>query len=308
MQLFHSLSEPFPATASVVLTIGNFDGVHLGHQAVLDRVVTLAKRNGMRSAAITFDNHPSEVLRPGQRLFLLSTVAHKMKLLEELGIDFLILLTFTREFSEQSAETFLRRVRHCIPFSHLILGHDAALGKGREGNPQEVQALGKVMLFQVEYLAPFSVEGERISSSLIRTAVQQGDLDRAKALLGRGYSIYSQVIRGASRGTSLGFPTLNIDVTSLCLPPLGVYAVKVIGKNSTWKGVANLGTAPTVRSDNIPLLEVHLLGAREDLYGQNVEVLFQRYIRPEKKFQTIEELQEQIRRDIVVANDTDEWR
>lgn len=303
MKILTSLEAVSSASISkpVVLTIGFFDGVHRGHEVVFSRVRKLSKSLGQQSAAITFSNHPATVLRPDQLTCVLCTLPHKIALLERAGIDLLTVLQFTKSFSQQSAEGFLFELRAVIPFSHLILGHDATLGKDRQGSRALVPLIAKELGCEVEYLDPLTVGGEVVSSSRIRAAVQKGDFQHAELLLGRKYSIYAQVITGRTHGKSIGFPTANIDVAGLCLPPSGVYVVKVLYGDKQITGVANLGVAPTVRKDHHLLLEVHLLDWDQDLYGQMIEVLFQSFIRPEKKFPSVDALKEQIAKDIQFA-------
>lgn len=301
MKIFCDLREPEPIQDPLVVTIGNFDGVHLGHQLVLKKVAEAKDRMNGKSLAITFSNHPSEVLNPEKPLFKICTLNHRIKLLKESGIDILLLLTFTKEFSQQSAEEFLKRIREKYSFSHLILGHDAAFGKDRKGDRQQIQNLAKAFHFHVEYLDSFSLDGVTISSSKIRELISEGDFTKLQKFLGRPYSIYSKVISGKGKGKTIGFPTANIEVNDLCLPPYGVYAVKLINSEQIFKGVANLGVAPTIRHESNPLLEVHLFEHHEDLYNKNVEVIFSNYLRPEKKFSGLEELKNQIHNDIQKA-------
>lgn len=285
----------------VVLTIGNFDGVHLGHLAVLKRVREVAQHAHCPCVAFTFENHPSTVLRPNQPVSLLCTPAHKLRLLEQAQVDRVISAKFTTEFAQHTAQEFLTQMQVDVPFSHLILGHDALLGKDRKGNRQQVEAITKALHVSVEYLDPFQIEGITVSSSYIRTLIQQGNFTRAAQFLGRPFSIYAPVISGGAKGKAIGFPTANIEVTGLCLPPLGVYAVRLIYQNKSLDAVANLGMAPTVRHDNKPLLEIHILDQSLDLYGQFVEVVFFQYIRSEQKFPSLQHLQAQIQHDVTSA-------
>lgn len=301
MQVLHSLPSSESKAPPVVLTIGNFDGVHLGHQAVLHRTTQLAKKHQHPSAVITFANHPSTVLRPQHPTPLLCSIEHKLQLLEKAGIDLLILLQFTEAFSKQSAEVFLHNVKHSVPFDHLILGSDAHIGKNREGDREVILLLSKSMGFKVEYLADYQLEGARVSSTLLREAIQKGDLSQVGKLLGRTYSIFSKVIKGHGRGASIGFPTTNLSVEGLCLPPLGVYAVSLWHRGVKHPGVANLGVAPTVRENASPLLEVHLFDKTIDLYDEFVDVHFHQFIRPEKRFASLEELKMQIAKDAAIA-------
>lgn len=298
MQIFYKI-EDFPNDSKpIILTIGNFDGLHKGHAFVL-KTMTEAADTTYRTCAITFDNHPSEVLRPEHKIPLLCTYEHKIKLLDQFKVNTAIVLHFTLELASYSAESFISHVREFIPFTHLILGHDATLGKNRLGKPDTMLALAKKLHFEIQYLKEYRHEEKIISSSFLRLLLNEGKLDEVEALLGRPYSIYSKVIPGIGKGKEIGFPTANIAIKRLCLPPYGVYSISLKSKDSSlYSGLANLGIAPTVKNSNEPHLEVHLFNQNLDLYGEYVEVFFHQYIRPEKKFASLEDLKKQIRMDI----------
>jgi len=266
---------------SRALTIGNFDGVHLGHQRILERLKQLSKK----PTVFTFSNHPSEILRETSKP-LLSTIEHKIALLKKFGVE-TIIEPFTEEFSKQTPEEFLSK----LDFSHLVLGHDAAFGHKREGQKEELQRLSRKMGFSLEYIEPVHYQDRAISSSYIRSVIEKGDFLTASHLLSRPYSIQGRVIRGAGRGFL--YPTANIDVSTLCLPPLGVYSVRL----NDQMGIANLGVAPTF-GERQKLLEVHLLDFDGNLYDQMVEIVFLRFIRVERKFASKEALAIQIKEDI----------
>lgn len=293
MKIYDTLSSDTP----LIVTMGNFDGVHLGHQHVLQRVVALAKEQNRPSGAITFKNAPSEVLHPEKRIENLCNLKQKIEMIEQLGIDSLFLLEFTKEFSRQSPGEFLTK----LPISHLILGHDARFGKDREGDRDLVLKLSKELRFSVEYLPPLTLDGVIVSSSAIRHMIKEGRLSEAKNMLGRTYSIQSIVTKGTGTGKRIGFPTANIEVKNICLPPLGVWAVRVKMDAGCHWGVANLGFAPTVREDAAPILEVHLFDHETLLYDHEIEVFFEHYLRQEKRFESLEALKEQIAKDIEKA-------
>ncbi len=300
MRLFHQI-EDFPKESeNTIITIGNFDGMHKGHASVLEYLDKLARSNESKTL-ITFSNHPSQVLNPNATTPLLCTSSHKLKLIEEFGIDNLFLLPFTKELSQLSAELFIEKLKAFIPFSHLVLGHDAKIGKERQGDKSTMQKLAQQWDFRVHYLEAFELDGIPISSTIIRHAIQAGDFEKAELYLGRPYSIYSTVTTGEGKGKLIGFPTANIDISGLCLPPKGVYAVKVIWNNNVYSGIANLGVAPTIKSANLLMLEVHLLEFNQNLYQKNIEVIFQKFIRPERKFNSVDELKVQIKNDIATC-------
>ncbi len=301
MKIISSLQESLDAEKPIIATLGNYDGVHLGHQAILKKVTGLAHKEHGKSLVITFKNHPSSILNPSLPSLQICSFDHKIHLLEQAGIDLVVVLEFTREFAKQTPEEFLQKMLLAIPFKNLILGHDAVLGKGRTGNQAEIERLSQKLNFTVEYLPQLTMEDIIVSSSKIRQYLQQGDLLFVEKLLGRKFSMYGKVISGMKKGRVIGFPTLNFATKGLCLPPLGVYAVKVKSESELLLGVANLGVAPTVREDSEPLLEVHLLDCKEDLEGESLEVIFHQYIRPELKFPSLEALKEQIARDVGTA-------
>ncbi|MCE5316422.1 MAG: bifunctional riboflavin kinase/FAD synthetase [Parachlamydia sp.] len=299
MRLVRSLETFESPSKPIALTVGFFDGVHLGHRQLLQKL----KSTGL-PVVITFENHPAQVLRPDAAPPRLCTTPHKLKLLQEVGVESVILLNFTREMSLQSAEEFLQTIRKHVPFHDLLLGSDATLGKEKHGDRQHVQSLAKELRFKVAYLDLVSMDGGKVSSSAIREYIRKGDLTAAESMLGRKFSIYAPVRTGAGLGKTIGFPTLNLPVEGLCLPPLGVYAVRFQALDHTWKGVANLGIAPTVHTSREPILEVHLFDYDSGIANlTHVEVTFEHYLRPEKKFDGLDSLKAQIAHDVLVAND-----
>jgi riboflavin kinase/FMN adenylyltransferase len=300
MKILESLKAFKNDHKPLILTIGNFDGVHRGHQWILQRCREVAGPDG-EVVVITFSNHPSEVLRPDNTVPFLCTLEHKIRLIEAHQVNTLCVLRFTHTLAHQSSETFIEKVRSHIPFTHLVLGHDATLGRNRQGSPLVMQELAQRWDFSIEYRPEYRYHGQPVSSTLIRESLQKGNLSQVENLLGRPYSIYSTVIPGKGRGEQLGFPTANMNVNNLCLPPLGVYAVTVHYDNQILQGVANLGVAPTVRHSNAPILETHLFSNQGDLYGKNIEVIFNQFIRPETKFSSLDELKNQIEKDICTA-------
>ena len=293
MKIHDILSPLTLPEGPIALTIGNFDGVHLGHQAVLKRL----KASAPHTVVYTFSNHPAEVLHDAP-IMRLTTLTHRLALLENIGIDHVILATFTPDFAQQSAQTFLSSLKKQIPFSHLILGHDAVIGHDRK---RDLQALSLPLAFSLEYLPPITLNSQVVSSSAIRKHIQIGELAQASSLLGRPYSIAAVVQPGHGKGREIGFHTANLPVEQLALPPFGVYAVQVKLHGQLLPAVANLGRAPTIHTSRPPCLEVHLINDNRDLYGQQLEVVFQKFIRPEKRFESLSALQAQIHHDIHTA-------
>ena len=294
MKTFHQLAELPPFSEPLALTIGNFDGVHLGHQAVFAAL----PKNRIR-VALSFQNHPSEVVGAAARPRL-CTPTHRQKLLAEQPLDLLLLLNFTPALAQQTPEQFLATLRRHLPFTDLTLGHDAAFGKGRQGDSSHIRSLAQSMGFTIDYLPLFSCSaGQPITSSRIRNLISTGDLSAASTLLGRPYSLHGTVIRGRQLGRTLGFPTANMDVSSLCLPPLGIYTSTFTHNNTRYPSISSLGIAPTVR--NTLLLETHLLFHSLDLYDQPAEVTLHTYLRPELTFPSLSSLRTQIAADVTYA-------
>jgi riboflavin kinase / FMN adenylyltransferase len=302
MEVLERLEDFVPNRQPLVLTIGNFDGMHRGHCAVLKRARSFAGNEG-EIVVLTFRNHPSEILRPEQPTPLLCTLPHKLQLLQQIGVDTVLLLPFTGYLAKHSAASFIERIRQFIPFSYLVLGHDATLGRDRQGKRPIMLELGDQWGFNVFYQEEYRFEGQPVSSTRIREALRQGDFDQVNQLLDRPYSIYALVSKGKGKGKQMGIPTANLEVAGLCLPPYGVYAVEVIKNSRSIQGVANLGIAPTMRMDVNPILEVHLFDYEQNLYGDYLEVIFKNFIRPEQKFNNLEELHEQITIDIKLAKE-----
>lgn len=297
MRVLKGLDADITLPTEVALTIGMFDGMHLGHQQLLQRLV----QEPYPSVALTFSNHPLTILKPERDIKTLTTLQHRIRLIEGCAVDYLVILPFTKEFSLLSPEEFLERIRSKVPFKQLILGHDATIGKAKSGDEEHVRELAKKMHFEVHYISKYILEGQRVSSSLIRRLIKAGQLDEAEKFLGRPYSILSEVSSGQGHGKKIGFPTANIDISHLTLPPLGVYSVEARFDHIDVQGIANLGYAPTIKNLSEPSLEVHLFDHQEDLYGQSAEIIFRKYIRPEMQFNSIDELKQQIESDIHLA-------
>lgn len=297
-----TLNQISTSSQPCVLTIGNFDGVHLGHQAILQQLTDLATRLGVPAVALTFRNHPADILRADRPVSLLCSPTDRYRLLQSHGVSHVVSLPFSKAIAELPAERFLMQLRQHLPFSHLVLGHDATLGKGREGTPDVIRALAHKYDFQVHYVHAYHDHNQIISSSLIRAAIQAGRLDDAARWLGREVALSGHVVPGRGAGRTIGFPTLNVDVGGLCLPPYGVYRVTLRSDHCqrSFSGIANLGVAPTIRLGGPPVLEVHITeGFTVPIQGW-VHVTLGRFIRPEQKFASIDALKAQITLDCTV--------
>ncbi len=285
----------------VVLTIGSFDGLHIGHQQLIRELVARAHELRCLAAVLTFDPHPRRVLAPERRTALLSTVQERDRMFTALGLDLLIMLPFTRELADTGAEDFVRHVAACLHLTELWVGEDFRLGKGRMGDHQALQALAGDLGYRLHIVPPVISGGKPVSSTRIRALVESGEMHAAAVLLGREYSVNSVVIPGAQRGRKLGFPTANLQIPiERAMPPNGVYAVRVQLDGECLPGVANLGIRPSFDAGEV-LLEVHLLGVERDLYGLDLRVFFVERLRGELAFSDVEALKAQIRRDIARA-------
>ncbi|HVO27934.1 MAG TPA: bifunctional riboflavin kinase/FAD synthetase [Candidatus Margulisiibacteriota bacterium] len=283
------------------LTLGNFDGVHRGHQEILRRLVTTAHTAGSDAVALTFHPHPAAVLAPDRAPRLITDWRTRVEHIAALGVDAIIVQRFTPAFSQISADDFVRRfLVSGLGVRTVVVGHRVSFGHHRTGNAETLQRLGHECGFGVEVVGPIEVDNILVSSSAVRDAISGGNLSRALRLLGHLPSIAGRVVHGRHRGRQLGFPTANLRVHGLALPPDGVYAVRARLDNSTQLGVANLGLRPTF-AEHERSLEVHLLDFDGDLYGKRVEVDFVHQLRGEMKFPGPDALMAAIARDIAEA-------
>ncbi len=299
MKIIRSLGDVSRSGLSnPVLTLGNFDGVHLGHQAIFKQVVARALETGGSSAAFTFEPHPLKVLAPHRSPKLLSTFREKMERIEAEGMDAVICAKFTPEFASQNPEDFVRDVlAGAIGAKAVYVGHDYAFGKDRQGDINFLREAGKRYGFEVHVVGPVKVEGIIVSSTKIRQLIMDGEVCLASKLLGRPYSIEGTVISGHSRGREIGFPTANITTPNELAPKEGVYAVTLEVEGKLYKGAANIGSNPTFGDSSVSY-EAHLFDFTGDLYGKFLKMKFIKRVRDEFKFKSTEELKEQIRKDL----------
>jgi riboflavin kinase/FMN adenylyltransferase len=303
MEILRSIPELARLQGPLFLAIGVFDGVHLGHQAVIRTSAIHAKEAAGTPVVVTFDPHPAKVLRPEKAPHLLTATQHKIALIRDLGVAHLLVLNFDKQFAATPPTEFvLQLVRHARPLKEICVGHEWSFGKGRAGNLALLNQLGAQHEFNVVGIKPVTVDSAVVSSTAIRQAVEQGDLAKAAAMLGREYTILGTVKSGAQLGRKLGFPTANLSAHSEQFPPNGVYVAEAKLNGVTHRGVANLGHRPTVAGGTPErLLELHLFDLDRDIYGEDVEVRFLRFLRPEKKFESLEALAAQIVRDVKEA-------
>jgi len=281
------------------VTIGNFDGVHLGHMPILRRLIDEGHRENRKAVVITFEPHPKKVLHPDIKPFyLLTSIEEKIKLLEEIGIDGLILIPFDLYFSRMTAESFVSEILwDKLHIRKIYVGHDYSFGKSKTGNKIFLMEFGKKLGFEVDIINAVELDDETISSTRLRHLILAGDVRKAARLLGRPYNVSGIVIPGKRRGSILGIPTANIRPEKELIPADGVYAVIVHLEEERHKGVLNIGFNPTF-SDTDLSVEVYLLDFSGDVYGKKVDVLFVERIRDEIKFDNAEMLVKQIRKDI----------
>ena len=306
MQILRSISELSGLPGPVFLAIGVFDGVHLGHRAVISTSTQHAKEVDGTPVVVTFDPHPAKVLRPDSAPHLLTATQHKIALIRDLGVAHLLVQNFNREFAATPPEEFVEQlVTKAKPLREICVGHEWSFGKGRAGNLALLKQLGAAHGFNVVGVQAVTVNGEVVSSTAIRRAVAEGDLVKATQMLGREYTILGTVKAGDKLGRKLGFPTANISAHSEQFPPNGVYVAEARLAGTLYRGVANLGYRPTVSSGNPErLLELHLFDLNKEFYGEEVEVRFLRYLRPEQRFESVDALAAQIARDVQVARES----
>ncbi len=305
MQTLHSISELSVVPGPIFLAIGVFDGVHRGHQAVISTSARNAHLAEGTSVVVTFDPHPAKVLRPRDAPHLLTATQHKIALIRALGVSHLLIIEFNREFAATSPEDFVQQlVKHSKPLREICVGHEWSFGKDRRGNLDLLKKLGARFDFNVVGIPPVMIQGAVVSSTAIRQAVEAGNLTKAAEMLGREYTILGAVTRGDELGRKIGFPTANLSAHSEQFPPNGVYLAEAWFEGVLYHGVVNLGYRPTVTGDKSQrLLEIHLLDFERDIYGKDLEVRFVRYLRPERKFDSVEALARQINADVRQARD-----
>lgn len=303
MQVFRTFEELAAHSHKVCLAIGVFDGVHLGHQRVIGQAHDDARAIGGTSVVLTFDPHPMRVLVPDKAPLLLTATEHKLSLIERLGVDACLLITFDKPFSLTPPERFIDAVaRQTNQLQEICVGTRFRFGHERAGDMRLIEALAPKYGFAAKEIKSVTLGEEMISSTAIRKHVLNGRLERAAAMLGRAFSILGSVEPGDRRGRELGFPTANLNPHDEVLPPDGVYAVRVVVADEQLGGVVNIGVRPTFAGAQPPrILEVHILDFARELYDQNVEVLFLSKLRDEQKFASTEALKAQITADIHAA-------
>ena len=295
-----SRSVPIAAKAPIALTIGNFDGVHLGHQAMLARLCEDARRHGLAPCAMTFEPHPREFFAPDRAPARLTSLREKLELLQAYGIDCAHVYRFDYRFAQITAEEFIERILvRGLGARRLLIGDDFRFGARRSGDFALLKSLESRYGYTVEAMSSVTLDGERVSSTAVRGALEQGEMQRAARLLGRPYSISGRVVRGDGVGRTLGFPTANVQMKHNRPPLAGIFAVEVSGAAAgAVRGVASLGVRPTVKQNAAPVLEVFLFDYDADLYGRHLQVHFLHKFRDEEKFADLATLTRRIAEDV----------
>lgn len=281
------------------ITIGTFDGVHIGHRKILERVINNAKKSGLRSTVLTFFPHPRMVLQKDTEIKLLNTVQEKIKILEHIGLDYLIIHPFTLEFSRLSSTEFVRDILvNELKAKKIIIGYDHRFGRNRNANIQDLIAFGNTLNFEVEEIAAQEIDDVSVSSTKIRNAIMDGDMQTANEYLGYKYMLTGDVKKGKGLGRQLNFPTANLFIKEKykLIPKNGVYVVRSILNDKLFYGMMNIGFNPTVDGTS-KSIEIHFFDFKSDIYGENIQVDILERIRDEHKFNSLEELKAQLLKD-----------
>lgn len=304
MLIFTNEDKQLPRLPSLCLTLGIFDGVHLGHQKIIRRVIERAGQIGGKSCVVTFDPHPREVLVPETAPDLLTATQKKARLIEALGVDALCLIRFTQEFAEIEAREFVKDfLIDALRMKVIIEGYDWRFGKGRKGDVRLLQKMSEEDGFEVEQMSGVELDGQVVSSTRIRELVLRGDLEAAARCLGRRYSITGDIVEGSRLGREMGFPTANIEPHHEAVPPNGIYAVWADVAGTRKPGTLNIGYRPTVSKEMKRTVEVHIMDFYRDIYNEEIEITFIEKLRDEQKFPSIDALSAQIKKDVEKARD-----
>ncbi|HEX9252437.1 MAG TPA: bifunctional riboflavin kinase/FAD synthetase [Ignavibacteriaceae bacterium] len=299
MQVFNSIKD-LTKNKNTVLTLGTFDGIHPGHLKIIDKLVDSSKEKSYRNVVITFYPHPRTVLSPGGEVKMLTTQEERKYLLEKHGVEIFLTINFTKEFASLTAEEFIYDyLINGIGLSEIVLGHDHHFGKGRTGNVELLKKIGAKENFSVTTVDAFYINDVVVSSTKIRNALNDGDLKKANILLGRNYSFSGTVIGGDKRGRELGYPTANIKLSAQekLLPAIGIYAVRVLLENEYHFGLLSIGKRPTFYNEGDLVTEVYLYNFNREIYGELVTIELVERLRGEEKFNSAEELINQMNKD-----------
>lgn len=296
MKVYTDITE-IEKVNETVLTLGSFDGIHIGHQLIIDKLVEKAKNISGRSLVITFSPHPRKVLSPNSKFNLLTTIEEKIEIFEEKGVDGLLVLVFDESFSKITSKEFLIDILYNkIGIKEVVIGYDHKFGKNRDGDKETFEEYGSKYNFNVETVGPITIKDKIVSSSLIRRLLENGEIIESSKYLGRNYKLNGIVTKGAGRGKTLGFPTANLEPVNIekLVPKRGVYIVKANVINNQYFGIMNIGKRPTFDNDDSVKIETHLFNMSANIYGEEMEVQFLKRLRDEIKFENEEDLIKQI--------------
>jgi riboflavin kinase/FMN adenylyltransferase len=303
VKIYHGL-EAFSKVKNPVVTVGTFDGVHIGHSRIFQRMLKLAEICEGETVVVTFHPHPRLVIHPDSKnLKFINTLERKYDLIEKYGIDHLVIIPFTREFAETNARTFVKDLLFDkIGICQLVVGHDHQFGKNREGSFEELLSLAKEINFKVEQIPVQDIDNIAISSTKIRNALKEGNIQTANTLLGYEYSITGTVVQGNKIGRKLGFPTANIELEDefKLITAIGVYACRIQWKDKLFLGMGNIGFRPTINNSDLTI-EVHIFDFDEEIYDETITIFFVDRIRDEEKFKDLDALKAQLVRDRITV-------
>jgi riboflavin kinase/FMN adenylyltransferase len=306
VHIYHQISELSALTNSIV-TIGTFDGVHLGHQKIIKHLVDLKNKQGGEIVLFTFDPHPRKVLFPDQKdLKLITTTEEKCSLLKQFGIDHVLVFPFTKAFSQMKAQDYISDIiAKGLKTKTLVIGYDHHFGSNREGNIDTLKQFAPIYNFNVEEIPAQEINQLNISSTRIRKAIDDGDIQTANDFLGYNFFITGTVIKGKQLGRTIGYPTANVFIedTDKLIPKIGVYAVNVVLNDKTFKGMLNIGTNPTTDIDNKIKIEVNIFDFDKEIYGDVIKIEFLKRIRNEEKFANLDELKKALANDKIACTD-----
>jgi len=305
VRIYHHISELSSLTNTIV-TIGTFDGVHLGHQKIIKRLVELKQKQGGEIVLFTFAPHPRKVLFPEQSdLKLISTTEEKCELLQQFGVDHVLVYPFTKAFSQMQAQDYITDIiAKGLKTKTLVIGYDHRFGSNREGNIELLKQCASTLHFNVEEIPAQEINQLNISSTRIRKAIDEGDIKTANEFLGYSFFITGKVVKGKQLGRTIGYPTANVFIEDAdkLIPRMGVYAVNVVVKGQRYKGMLNIGTNPTTDSDHKIKIEVNIFDFNEDIYGEFIKLEFVKWIRNEEKFANLDELKQALANDKIACS------
>lgn len=304
LQVFHNISE-LNDLKNTIVTIGTFDGVHLGHQKIIKRLVEIKQKQGGQTLLFTFDPHPRKVLFPEQELKLITTTEEKCDLLKQFGIDNVLVYSFTKQFSQTPAVNYISDViSKGLKTKTLVIGYDHRFGSNREGNINTLKAVSENYNFDVEEILAHEINQLNVSSTRIRKAIEEGDIVTANEFLGYSFFITGEVVKGKQLGRTIGYPTANIAISNpdKLIPKIGVYAVNVFHNGIKYRGMLNVGINPTTDTDLKLKVEVNIFEFNQEIYGDVIKVEFLKRIRNEEKFANLDELKQALANDKIACS------